>query len=937
MNAAMMTNRLLWKEFRVLRLVWLMCVIGVAALMGLVTVIAESQPYPMDYATGLWGFAIWVPPVYILAALATMFAGEREEGTLVWLSVLAPPPGRLMTTKLLYVVVTGAALQGSLALAALLLSQFDSNYRPADSLENLFVMSFLLVESVVWGWFWSLQTTKPLNAILYGAISLIVMNLGCVVITEEAGYRYSTLWSGPWGNALGFWGWGRLIVYAAVVTISAQICDRWLAGRPWDWGFVVQWWASRSVVTKRTVAVPEAREPWQREWQRLRWLEWQSLRTFAGMIGAASVFAAVTFLFARQPTPAAAFIFCWLTPLVAGLMAWQGEQSRSQFRMLSLRGASSAPMWWNKLALWTLAAAAGAMFVAVTSALCWEVLSWAEGLPRYHSMLIILSATHPPHVAATEALGWMLCYGAMQFALAFTCAHLSKNVVVALGCTMIGTLVLTVWFYVCIGYALPTLIFLAPIPLWLLWMSASYAPAWWIEQTGWRISRRRWRQLGIQASFTLMLPLLAAGYRVWEVPRVDLTFLHQPSGALPSLELSRNVEAWNEIVAAVEALQGQPELIAGEIVRHGEDTPRLDLDPWIEKNHGQLTTLRDQLLAELGMHPAAAIWQRVHSSRFSGWQLPVDALAKIAVEELAAGRAEESARWLRASFRLFGARRAYADLNTSFSLTRSDENWRRFVYEWAQHPAQTEGSLKSGLNAAAEELRFVKCETENLWTQYQAEMAVDYSFWPWEEARHQRRLAVAAMNRATYLLEVNQSLRVPSSSPAGIGATVPKGSVGWSMHKAWSFRAAEEAGQYNPFQRECRIEGLTKDFPILMHQLEGRMRAVVTVMGLVGYRRIYGELPASISRLRHLFFNAANETVLKDVWSGREYGYEPRGVPNNSARVNPQVQLEPFIWSEGPHHIRDRAQLKVQSGATGALSYHYGVECVFPIPAPIVQ
>ncbi|OYW20452.1 MAG: hypothetical protein B7Z55_07250, partial [Planctomycetales bacterium 12-60-4] len=121
MNATAMTNRLLWKEFRVLRLVWLMCAVGVTALMVLVTVIAESQPYPMDYAVGLWGLAIWVPPVYIFAALATMFAGEREEGTLVWLSVLAPPPGRLMVTKLLYVIVTGALLQGSLALAALLL------------------------------------------------------------------------------------------------------------------------------------------------------------------------------------------------------------------------------------------------------------------------------------------------------------------------------------------------------------------------------------------------------------------------------------------------------------------------------------------------------------------------------------------------------------------------------------------------------------------------------------------------------------------------------------------------------------------------------------------------------------------------------------------------------------------------------------------------
>lgn len=938
MNAAMMTNRLLWKEFRVLRLVWLMCVIGVAALMVLVTVISESQSQPMDYAQALWGFAIWVPPVYILAALATMFAGEREEGTLVWLSVLAPPSGRLMVTKLLYVIATGAMLQGSLAVVAALLSQFDGNDHGDGVIENLFVMSFLLVESVVWGWFWSLQTSKPLNAILYAAISLIVVNLGSIVITEELGYRYSANWNGPWGNALGFWGWGRLMLYAAVVTVSARVCDRWLAGRPWDWGFVVRWWAAKRTTKTQDIAALEPQEPWQREWQRLRWLEWQALRPFAWMIGAAALLAAVSLLFGAHPTPAAAFIFCWLAPLAAGLMSWQGEQSQAQYRALGLRGASSVALWWNKLAMWALAALAGAAFISLSNACCWHLLWFVSGGTRWSSVIQGLTHTPQPYRSTGEIYGSILTYGATQYALAFTCAHLMKKVVVALGCTLIGALVLTIWFYTCLGYGLPLWYFLAPIPLWLLWISASYLPAWWVENSTWHVSRRRSGELVLLTVFPFGLLSLAAGYRLWEVPYVDTSTLQFDSAPATNTALTLNINAWNHVADLVEGLRGQPELMINEAVLDGTEMAKLDLDPWIAANREGLTALREKVLSELGMFPQAAIWRRILGSRFSNWQVPVDALAKLASSELAAGRPDESVRWLQASFRLYGVRRAYADLNTSSRLTQSDSEWRRLVYAWAQHPQQTAETLQRGLNVAAFELRFVRCENGNLWTQYLTEVECCPTFWPWEEARRQRRLAVAAVNQATYLAEVLQGTRLPSSSPEEYRTPRPNGTPfpALPQQEAWNFRAGEDRNTLSPYFPGCRVEGLTNLKPILMHEPEGRMRATLTVMALVGYRRLHGELPSSISALQPLL-SPHDLIVLKDVWSGREFGYEPTGISDRPAQQAPKVFSEPLIWSAGPYHIRDRAQLVVKSGTTGALSYHYSVEIVFPIPAPIVQ
>lgn len=938
MTTAMMTNRLLWKEFRVLRLVWLMCVSGVAALMLLVTVISESQSHPMDYAPALWGFAIWVPPVYILAALATMFAGEREEGTLVWLSVLAPSSGRLMVTKLLYVIATGAMLQGSLAVVAALLSQFDGNDRADGVLENLFVMSFLLVESVVWGWFWSLQTSKPLNAILYAAISLIAVNLGSIVITEELGYRYSANWNGPWGNALGFWGWGRLILYTVVVSVSAQVCDRWLAGRPWDWGFVVRWWAAKRTTKTQDIAALEPREPWQREWQRLRWLEWQALRPFAWMIGAAALIAAVSLLFGEHPTPAAAFIFCWLAPLVAGLMSWQGEQSQAQYRTLGLRGASSTALWWNKLAMWALAALAGAAFISLSNACCWHLLWFVSGGTRWSSVIRDLTHTPQPYRSTGEIFGSILsilAYGATQYALAFTCAHLMKKTVVALGSTLIGTLVLTIWFYTCLGYGLPLWYFLAPIPLWLLWISASYLPAWWVENSTWHVSRQRGGELALLTVFPVGLLSLAAGYRIWEVPYVDTSTLQFDSAPATNTALTVNINAWNHVADLVEGLRGQPELIVNDATLDGTEMAKLDLDPWIAANREGLKALRDKVLGEMGMYSQSAIWRRVQGSRFHNWQLPVDALAKLAIEELAAGRPEESVEWLRASFRLFGVRQSYADLQTSYMLTRSDEEWRGLVYDWAQHPRQAVETLKLGLNAAASELRFSKCEAGTLLTQYEVERHTP-SFWPWEVARHERVVAVAAINRWTYLHEIRAGVRLPSHAPSEYRDSWIYLNGRWELpnRAAWEFRDSDDHWQY-PFTGPyfCRVEGLDPFTTTFMQELESRMRATITVMSIVGYRRLHGELPATLGPLES-FFDPQHRSVLKDIWTGRGFGYDPRAM--DLGTYPPGATFEsPFLWTAGSRQIESRDQVvaELRPRTSRDDSLRSGVR-VYRIPPP---
>ncbi|HUQ70379.1 MAG TPA: hypothetical protein VM165_12690, partial [Planctomycetaceae bacterium] len=96
MNAVM--SRMIWKEFYALRMVWIMCVLGVLCLNGILTVHASAYRWH-GFSTVFWGLAMVVPAAYIVACTAMTFSGEREDRTADWLVALAPPFASLYLSK----------------------------------------------------------------------------------------------------------------------------------------------------------------------------------------------------------------------------------------------------------------------------------------------------------------------------------------------------------------------------------------------------------------------------------------------------------------------------------------------------------------------------------------------------------------------------------------------------------------------------------------------------------------------------------------------------------------------------------------------------------------------------------------------------------------------------------------------------------------------
>ena len=110
MNTTML-HRLIWKEFRTLRPLWVTLL--VAAVLLQVGLMGFFDAWGARWQW-LSGVMLTIPTMYALASATMTFAGEREEGTDQFLSRLAVPPGVLLVVKVGLCVLTTITMFGIL-------------------------------------------------------------------------------------------------------------------------------------------------------------------------------------------------------------------------------------------------------------------------------------------------------------------------------------------------------------------------------------------------------------------------------------------------------------------------------------------------------------------------------------------------------------------------------------------------------------------------------------------------------------------------------------------------------------------------------------------------------------------------------------------------------------------------------------------------------
>ncbi|MBI1344824.1 hypothetical protein GC163_00895 [bacterium] len=991
MNAWTVCERILWKDYRVLRQMWWLCGVGAMAVMLLILAVAEFNEYMQGYSEAFWLLSIWIPPIYILAALAAMFAGEREEGTLVWLTALSPRLSLILGSRMLLLLVSGLVLQVWFVGAASILSRFDTNYT-SEFREDLTIMTFVLVEAVFFGMFWSLQTSRPLNAILYAAITMVVVNAGAVALTEAVGQPFSIRAQNPATRLFGYWGWFRCMLLIGVATANWSLAEQWLNGRPWDWEWLSDMFLKLRLPRRSTVdaAEPVTRnelaDPWRRAWLRLRWLEWQSLRTWCAIIGVMSFISAISLLFSRRPEPGFCFGFGWLLVALGGVSCWHGEQAKSNFRALVRLGVSPAALWLNKLLAWALMIVVGLTTMVSATFLMAAFLKLVLLDPRFDhwnaysfDRLLML----PFH-----ELLWGVLSGVSLYCLAFTASHLCRKTVIAIGVTLLGWLVLMIWFVFCYELHFPLWMCQLPIPIWLLWISWSALPVWWIEQSDWRISRGRLAEIMTQCVFPFVLIGLTMGYRVWEVPTVPGAVIAAEMSRIPSLKADHDSDAkrilqqWLDIMATMQRPIVDPSFVVADAKSNAEPPPSGESPPaadalgaiqdaagleemgamggmtmgmadaqpndaatlarirreYVELNFDQLVTLRNQLLN------ADRLSVEVILSRGRRNPLYGPLLLYAAQESLRTGDVEVSIQYLQAGIRLGGCLQRFIPLEQQLTQQRElrPEELMDEMIRWAQMPQQTELTLRRGLEICAHELPYWQVQPEEI--EWQEELDADLSqyvkwYMPWERVRTRRLAGVKFANRLWYFEQCQTEGQRPGQMGlkemmlrvSAMALTNPSD----PRVRAWQYMPVEENHRMaNSFgSPSSQVYGLDGQTIEILHRMENRYRATVLVMAIVGYRRLTGELPGSIYEVARYLPQPVGRSrgapgLLTDVWSGAPFHYEPKGFPLHEPNFPPDsIYRHPFLWSGGQNGELLRAEGNaIRRESTGFTRPKYGYD-----------
>ncbi len=425
-----MFQRLVWKELRALLPLWLGLFAGG---LGLVVWIGSVQH--AGSAAPLVSLAIALAGCFGLAAAATQYAGEVEDGTAGWLRTL-PLEGRTVWSAKTLVNV-GGTLALLLILGGMVWLAHPSMSRSPDDPS----VEYFNAERMV-----RFSLGAPLLA---AAVSVRLRGVLAAVLT-------TTLLSGvfAWlGSLVSHWNeapaWG---VLAGQIALTGWLSRRWTIA----WCGSVDFAAPRpeALVAARTGSATYAKRtrwdvwcdgsPAQRMWRSLLWHELRRVRTFAAWWLVLAI-AAVLLTLTGAASLRSGMLLGYGAAALAGVWSLRGEQRREFHAFLGDRGIPSASVWWSKHVVWGTAA------LALTLP-CFLCDAWVEGIPHSASTSNIeysLSGaplnTHPLATRLTQAALRELPAAASLYAVGHLASLCSVRLVLVLVTTFVGAVAWIAW------------------------------------------------------------------------------------------------------------------------------------------------------------------------------------------------------------------------------------------------------------------------------------------------------------------------------------------------------------------------------------------------------------------------------------------------------------------------------------------------------------
>lgn len=492
-------QRLLWKEYRQQRALWLAIAIATPALQWFIFwlqwLLNDYRP-PRDaelVAVAAIGFACVA--VYLLGCAATMFSVEHEAGTFDFQRVLPTRSLRVFWAKVFFAAVSGFAL------AVLLWTLTRALFQ--DIPQGIwFGINGLLYWSELFAWsvLTSMLIRHPLwSVVLAITAQSIVMQ---VVITELFGVTFFDAFHSTAFDLPVF----RLSVLIVLGLVNVYVGRLWIADRvrlPKRRSATVQ--VVGRVFSAETL-LPAYLGQSQIGWRRMLWLSWRDARWIIGGIAAGYVI----ILLRRTHHDQWAYL-PWITlpgSFWLGLFAFGAEQMGSRYRFMAERGCVPRVAWLCRHVVFlpmVLLMCAGTAFLQQHSM---RMLGWnevgANGSPSASDLQLMKSVA---------GLLPFVCYGAAQFG-GMLCRRVALGIAVSLMLCIAGV----TWLVLMGTWLVPwwSIVGWPIIAMFVTWLRAND----WVEERAGRAVRRR-LMVGIGVP-SVMLLAACATYRVLQFPTVVL-------------------------------------------------------------------------------------------------------------------------------------------------------------------------------------------------------------------------------------------------------------------------------------------------------------------------------------------------------------------------------------------------------------------------------
>ncbi len=550
-HAATAFQRFAWKEYRMLRGLWLaVLVVGALVQWALSALMSPS----IDHASMLFSTALAAAVLYAVGAAATTFSLEHEEETYGFLLALPTTWGPLFAGKLLVAALSALLLATALTATGWI----TSGYAPPggrDSSVALGMFGMAIFEGLAWGTLFSLLVKRPLAAALWTLfVGTVAVN---VAVNANSNYAVGSIVPRAYLEAVPL----RLAFVGIVLAASVAVARRWLVvgaglpglaavskpspvGRGQGEGALVAGTSPspRPSPSGRGRVVPVPFRP--SRGRSLARLLWQSCRESWLLlllpIGVASllVLAIVVLVGFSGPGKQLATVVVTATlvslPALYGGLAFSADQRRGSHRFLAEHAARPRYVWLARHIVWL--GALVFLFVAVvlivaalttlvirdsSQEFLKELVFWVGGYETLPGLAYNV-ATQSGFAARGIVLAWFGTIAA--YSIGQVCSMLMRSEILAAFLAVVLSVVLVAWVAALFAWQLSGAVFLLPL-------AAGLMLATWLRAPDWIAGRNAW-PAWLKPALAGAAPLVLIGFvlplaRLSQVPETPRSVMHK--------------------------------------------------------------------------------------------------------------------------------------------------------------------------------------------------------------------------------------------------------------------------------------------------------------------------------------------------------------------------------------------------------------------------